>query len=82
MGFFGKLFDLNHDGKLSTLEKAMDFSAFASIMDDAGIETEMNEIEAELEMADLNVDELEFMDDDERREIMEDSGLDLDDYDF
>ena len=60
----------------------MDFSAFASVMDDAGIETEMNEIEAELEMADLNVDELEFMDDDERREIMEDSGLDLDDYDF
>lgn len=80
MGLFGNLFDLNHDGKLSTMEKTLDFSAFASIMDDA--EAEANEKIADFEMAGLDADELEFMDDDERREVMEEAGLDLDDYDF
>ena len=35
----------------------------------------------ELEMAGLDVDELEYMDEDERREALEDAGLDPDDYD-
>lgn len=38
--------------------------------------------EDELEMAGLNRDELEYMDEDERREAMEDAGLDPDNYDF
>ena len=38
--------------------------------------------ELELAMAGLNKTELEFMDEDERREALEDSGLDTDNYDF
>ncbi len=32
--------------------------------------------------AGIDLEELEFMDDDERRAILEDAGLDPDDYDF
>ena len=32
-------------------------------------------------MAGLDIDELEYMDEDERREALEDAGLDPDDYD-
>ena len=36
----------------------------------------------ELELAGLDREELEFMDEDERREALEDAGLDPDDFDF
>ncbi len=36
----------------------------------------------EIESAGLDYDELSFMDEDERREALEDAGLDPDDYDF
>ena len=36
----------------------------------------------DLELAGLDADELEYMDEDERREALEDAGLDPDDYDF
>ena len=36
----------------------------------------------ELTSAGLDIDELELMDDDERREAIEDAGLDFDDFDF
>ncbi len=36
----------------------------------------------DLELAGLDRDELEIMDEDERRETLEDAGLDPDDYDF
>ena len=39
-------------------------------------------MEDELEMAGLDYNELEFMEEDERREALEDAGLDPDDYDF
>ena len=58
-GFFGELFDLDHDGELDSLEKAMDLMAF-------------NEL----------VNELSSMDEDERREALEDAGLDPEEYDF
>ena len=32
-GFFGGLFDFNGDGKLDTLEKAADFSAFINLVE-------------------------------------------------
>ena len=41
-----------------------------------------DEVRAELEEAGLNYDELENMDLDERSEMLEDAGLDPDDYDF
>ncbi len=32
-GFFGEVFDLNRDGKLSNRELAADFAAFMTLMD-------------------------------------------------
>ena len=86
-GFFGDLFDMNHDGKLDGFEEAADFAAFATMMDSinktgAFEETEEEEAESELEAAGLDAKDLEFMDEDERREAIEDAGLDPDDFDF
>ena len=72
-GFFGNMFDFNHDGKLEGFERAADFAMFTSLME---------EEKTELEMLGLDPDELEFMDADERRAALEDAGLDPDDYDF
>ena len=70
-GFFGNLFDFNHDGKLDGFERTADFVAFTSLMEDEEEKT-----------SGLDPAELEFMDADERREALEDAGLDPDDYDF
>ena len=43
---------------------------------------EIDESDDELELAGLDRTELEFMDEDERREAIEDAGLDPDDFDF
>lgn len=45
-------------------------------------EDETEDVDDELEMAGLDRTELEFMDEDERREALEDVGLDPDDFDF
>ena len=74
-GFFGNMFDFNHDGKLDGFERAADFAMFTSLMED-------EEEKTELEMSGLDPDELEFMDADERRAALEAAGLDPDDYDF
>lgn len=74
-GFFGNLFDFNHDGKLDGFEQAADFAVFASMMEE-------EESKTELAMSGLDIDDLEYMDPDERREVLEDAGLDPDDYDF
>jgi hypothetical protein len=74
-GFFGDLFDFNHDGNLDGLERAADFALFAALMDD-------DEKKTELELSGLELDELEVMDADERREALEEAGLDPDDYGF
>lgn len=42
-GFFGSLFDLNHDGELDCAERTMDFIAFNELME----ETERAEEEDE-----------------------------------
>lgn len=73
-GFFGNMFDFNHDGKLDGFERAADFAMFTSLMED--------EEKTELEMSGLDPDELEFMDADERRAALENAGLDPDNYDF
>ena len=44
------------------------------------LEDEDEDKELELELAGLDIDELEEMDEDERREALEDAGLDPDDY--
>ena len=45
-------------------------------------EEETEEQMTELESSGLDVGELEFMDADERREALEEAGLDPDEYDF
>lgn len=42
----------------------------------------MYELEDDLSLAGLDATDLEYMDADERREALEDAGLDPDDYDF
>lgn len=44
--------------------------------------SEEDELEDDLSLAGLDATELEYMDADERREALEDAGLDPDDYDF
>ena len=81
-GFFGGLFDFNNDGELDPMERAMDFMAFDEMMKDSDGSSEDEDLVDEIESAGLDYDELSFMDEDERREALEDAGLDPDDYDF
>lgn len=87
LGLFDGLFDFNSDGKMDSFEKAAEFATFGSMMDSIeakkrSVEIDLNGNDDELEMMGLNRDELEFMDEEERREVLEDAGLDPDDYDF
>lgn len=77
-GIFGGMFDFNNDGKLDIFEQAADFGMFMHMMEDS----EKQEKVAEISAAGIDLDDLEFMDDDERREALEDAGLDPDDFDF
>ena len=77
-GLFGGLFDFNHDGKMDVFERAAEFHFLNEMMS----EDDNEDSQTELEAAGLDLDELEFMDPDERREALEDAGLDPDDYDF
>lgn len=42
-GLFGNLFDLNHDGKMDSFEKAAEFATFMSIMDEEEKERKRNQ---------------------------------------
>lgn len=94
--FLDKMFDMNHDGKLGPLETSMKWATIAGVMDEClkqdndadtydsdfsfgGVTDDQSD---ELEMAGLDPFELEWMDEEKRREVMEDAGLDPDDYDF
>ena len=90
MGFFDRpLFDFNGDGKVDGFETYVGLQmmagsrqeAIALTGDDAfytrrdDLEKD-NELTDELEMVGLDLDELADMDEDERREAIEDAGLD------
>lgn len=82
--FGNTAFDLNRDGKIDACETAFINDTFYE--DTHGISSgssvdEDDDILDEIEMAGLDRDELEFMDADERREALEDAGLDPDDFD-
>lgn len=81
-GPFDKMFDLNHDGKMDATERALEFAFMEETIFKDENEFEKDYEETELELAGIDPEELEYMDDDERREILEDAGLDPDDYDF
>ena len=74
MGFFDDLFDFNNDGKLDSFEKAAQFGAFVEMVDSVKSD--------ELTSAGLDPQDLSDMGYDERREALEDAGLDPDDYEF
>ena len=81
-GLFGRMFDLNRDGKLDAWERAMEYDFMTSLNDeDDGCEDEDEEL-TELELAGIDTIELEYMDANDRREVLEEAGLDPDDYDF
>lgn len=80
-GFFGDLFDLDHNGELDSRERLLDFMAFEEMSKEEEVDEDEDEF-GDLDMAGLDYDELSMMDEDERREALEDAGLDLDDYDF
>ena len=62
------LFDINRDGDVDTFERAIGLAAIATILDE-------EEDTTELELSG-------FMEAEERRQVLEDAGLDPDDYDF
>ncbi|MBR5596339.1 MAG: hypothetical protein IKW30_02910 [Lachnospiraceae bacterium] len=81
-GLFGRMFDLNRDGKLDAWERAMEYDFMTSLNDeDDGCEDEDEEL-TELELAGIDPIELEYMDANERREVLEEAGLDPDEFDF
>ncbi len=80
LNFFDKLFDFNGDEKLGPFETGVKWGTIAKIIDECD-EDQSYEMD-DLELAGLDRDELEIMDEDERRETLEDAGLDPDDYDF
>lgn len=79
-GFFGDLFDVNNDGELDGFERTMDYLAFED-MTKVEVDCEEDDFDDNITMAGLDQDELSWMDEDERREALEDAGLDPDDYD-
>ena len=83
-GFFGSMFDFDRDGELNPMERAMDFFAFNEMTrkDKTNYEEGEDELEDDLIMTGLDYYELCDMDEDERNEMLEDAGLDPDDYDF
>lgn len=90
-GLLGGLFDFNKDGKMNTFERTMEFTTVSSMMDKKKkeqvnefgnvLEDELDDVSIdELEMAGLDPDDLELMEEDERREALEEAGLDPDDF--
>lgn len=94
-GILGGMFDFNNDGHMSSFERAAEFhfisqvimgdddsSSATDIMADTNIELDDDsEIDDVLADAGLDRDELMWMDEDERREALEEAGLDPMDFD-
>ena len=87
-GFFGGLFDFDGDGELDSMERAADYHAFEELMKDSeededseeDFDDEFDELEDALDLTGYTKADLDYMDEDERREVLEDAGLDPEDY--
>ena len=90
MGFFDPLFDFNGDGKEDFDETMIGMQMTASSRKEAieltgddtfytGVDT-VEDVQDELTNVGLDYYDLAEMDEDERREALEDAGLDPDDY--
>lgn len=85
MGFFDRdVFDFNGDGKVDGFETYVGLQMMAGSRQEAialtGDDTFYTGSDSLEEDEDELADELEYMDEDERREALEDAGLDPDDY--
>lgn len=78
---YDRTFDMDRDGKLDRGERFPKMEFETSIFDKKEDPFEEDQ-EDVLSVAGLDQSDLEFMDDDERREALEDAGLDSDDFDF
>lgn len=78
---YDRTFDMNRDGKLDRGERFLKMEFETSIFDKNKDPFEEDPEDILLD-AGLDQSDLEFMDEDERREALEDAGLDLDDFDF
>ena len=91
MGFFDRdVFDFNGDGKTDGFETYVGLQMMAGSRQEAialtgddtfytgsdSLEEDEDELADELEMAGLDIDELADMDEDERREALEDADMD------
>ena len=91
-GPYDDLFDFDHDGKMDGLEVAAEMDYMKRLQSDSDESKDSLWLEEEddsftdemdeLEEAGLDTMELEMMEEEERREAIEDAGLDPDDYDF
>lgn len=78
------MFGFNNDGQLDSLEKAAQFQ-FADHMLHGEMKSDPFADDDETDVfadAGLDYEELEFMDPKERREVLEDAGLNPDEFDF
>lgn len=76
-------FDFDGDGKLNAYKySVMDDVVFGDHDEVDDDSEEEDDLEFELTLAGISLDELEAMDEDERREALEDAGLDPEDFDF
>lgn len=75
----GDWMDLDGDGEVDRTERRF---ANEMLNDQVDEYEDEDDLELELLAAGLDIDELEFMDPDERAELLEAAGLDPDDYDF
>ncbi len=80
-GSFDEMFDMDRDGDLDPIEQGMqlEFLEHDGSFDD-DTDDEMDEVDDALDSIGYSREDLEFMDDDERAEILEEAGLDPDDW--
>lgn len=81
-GIFGSLFDLNGDGKVDGFEQGLEFMALQHLMDSKEDGDTDDDLLAALEAAGLSYGDLMLMDEDERRDALEEAGLDPDEFYF
>ena len=78
---FDDIFDFDHDGHLDAVERDAEFQ-FVYGMTKSGESDSFDDDEDVFAEAGLDYNELEYMDPEERREVLEDAGLDPDEFDF
>ena len=85
---FDRMFDWNDDGKLDSFEQANQFEFEQRMLEEDSVDDDEDDDEdddcyyLDLDLAGVDRFDLEMMDEDERREALEDAGLDPGDYDF